>query len=513
MTVVGSQYDYVVVGSGIAGLYAALLAAEHGSVLVVTKGTIDECNTRWAQGGIAAPVGPGDSPELHMRDTVEAGAGLSDPEAAAVLAQEAAERIADLVRLGVQFDTLEGEVALAREGGHSLPRILHAGGDATGAHLETALADALKRCGIPLWEDCLATQILVEDGQALGLEVLFCTRGERASLSCRFLVLATGGAGQMFQLTTNSPVATGDGIALAYRAGAEVMDMEFIQFHPTALRVPGAPPLLITEAVRGEGAILLNVCGERFMPRYHPLGELAPRDVVAAAIVQEMALTGAPHVFLDMRGLSRERIMARFPQVYATCRRWGIDPACEPVPVAPAAHYTIGGIRTNLWGETTIRGVYACGECACTGVHGANRLASNSLLETVVFAKRVVTRTLEASGGSAVLTPHAVTLPRRRPVPVPSLSLESLQRLMWEKVGLEREGPSLAEAAEIIASWQESLLSPDDRPSHELANLLLCARLTTEAALMREETRGCHRRRDFPYPRPEWQRHIVFREG
>jgi len=507
-------YDYAVVGSGIAGLYAALLAAEHGTVVVLTKGDIDECNTRWAQGGIAAPIGPGDSPELHMQDTLRAGAGLADPEAARLLAQEAADRIADLVRLGVEFDTLEGEIALAREGAHSLPRVLHAGGDATGAHIETALARAVRAAGIPVWEHCLVTEIVTEDGRAVGLRALRWPHGETLSLACRFLVLATGGAGRMYRYTTNPPVATGDGIALAYRAGAEVTDMEFVQFHPTALRLPGAPPFLITEAVRGEGAVLLNVRGERFMPRYHPQAELAPRDVVAAAIVREMEATGADHVLLDMRHLSPQRLASRFPQVYSTCLRLGLDPAREPVPVAPAAHYTIGGVRTDLWGRTTLPGLYACGECACTGVHGANRLASNSLLETVVFAKRAVRCTVEGPHGPAPVAPEARPLPERpAPGEAPPPGLEALQALMWEKVGIERDGPSLLEAVSLLAAWEEALPPPADRPGHELANLLLCARLTAEAALLREESRGAHRRRDFPHPRREWERHIVFRRA
>src|SRR3990170_8270257 len=310
------SYDYIIVGSGIAGLYAALLAKDHGSVLVLTKGSIDECNTRWAQGGIAAAVGPDDSPQIHPRDTIEAGAGLVDEEAARILAEEAADRIADLVRFGVPFDTLGGEVALAREGAHSRARVLHAGGDSTGAHIELSLSSLARHTRVTILEHCLVRRLLVEEGAVVGLEALDCRTNTREEFGSRFVVLATGGCGQLYKVSTNPPVATGDGVAVAYRAGAEVMDMEFIQFHPTALRLAGAPAFLISEAVRGEGGVLHDTEGRRFMPDYHPQAELAPRDVVARAIVAEMAGSGSDRVYLDVTHMAPERVSSRFPQIY-----------------------------------------------------------------------------------------------------------------------------------------------------------------------------------------------------
>jgi L-aspartate oxidase len=536
MTVPSSDYDYIIVGSGIAGLYAALLARDLGSVLVLTKGSIDDCNTRFAQGGIAAPIGPDDSPERHLDDTIAAGAGLVDREAARVLAEEAADRIDDLVRFGVPFDTLHGEIALGLEGAHSVPRILHAGGDSTGAHMELTLSSVARQSGITVLEFTLATEILLDDGAAhpepvegravVSVRALDARSGRSTDYACRHLLLATGGAGQLYRVSTNPQVATGNGIALAYRAGAEIMDMEFFQFHPTALRLPDVQPFLISEAVRGEGGILLDSDGARFMPEYDDRAELAPRDIVARAILDRMHKTASDHVLLDVTHLDHAGVTAHFPQIYRTCLDHGLDITREPIPVSPAAHYTMGGIRTNVWGETNIPGLYACGECACTGVHGANRLASNSLLETVVFAKRVVDRTLRAPGGTAEPAADAIDLsqPARAAVPAseacpepsrraPPLSRDALQSLMWDQVGIVRDGETLSGAKATLSAWHASLSPPTDRPSHELADLILCGRLVTEAALLRQESRGAHYRSDFPEPRDQWRRHIVFRRG
>lgn len=515
-----SRYDYIVVGSGIAGLFAALLAKDHGSVLILTKGSIDDCNTKHAQGGIAAPVVPDDSPELHLKDTLVAGAGLVDEAAARILTSEATERIADLVRFGVPFDSEEGHVALGREGAHSRARVLHAGGDSTGAHIELSLSSLARESAVTVHEYCQVEEILSEHGVARGVRTVVERSGRHETFEARFIILATGGAGQLYKITTNPEVATADGVALAYRAGAQIADMEFIQFHPTALRLPGVPAFLISEAVRGEGGILRNARGRAFMSDYHPQKDLAPRDVVARAIVAEMTKSGSDHVDLDVTHLPPEKVSARFPQIYSYCLEHGLDITREPIPVSPAAHYMMGGVRTNTWGETNLLGLYACGEVACTGVHGANRLASNSLLETIVFARRAVARTV--SGERPEALPDVETIALRDPAigdePAAAGGLKSsptlsdVQSLMWQDVGIIRSAESLECARGTLAFWEKGLPDADDRPSHELANLALAGRLVAEAALIREESRGAHYRTDFPKPRDEWLRHIVFQK-
>jgi len=512
-----NQYDYIVVGSGIGGLYTALLAKERGSVLVITKGSIDDCNTKYAQGGIAAAISKDDSPELHSEDTVNAGDGLSDEEVAHILANEAPARIADLVDYRVPFDTLDGEIALAMEAAHSVPRVLHAGGDATGEYIEVTLSRQVRSTKIQVFENLLATRILVEEGRVTGIQALDCRTGTIEEFKCRFLILATGGAGQLFKYNTNSDVATGDGIALAFNAGAEIVDMEFFQFHPTALRIPGVLPFLITEAVRGEGGVLRNVKGYRFMPDYTPQGDLAPRDIVARSILYEMQKTGSDRVFIDVTHLPPRTITTRFPHIYRFCLDHGFDITKGLVPVAPAAHYMIGGIKTNSWGETNIAGLFATGEVACTGVHGANRLASNSLLEAIVFSKRIVERTrrktrTKAPGVVKGEEVHYSLCQRPAPEAVPAPSLTALQKLHWDKVGIIRNKEGLTQASGILAAWQHSLPQPTDQPSCELSNLVLTGRLLTEAALIREESRGAHFRSDFPESLPKWQCHIVWKK-
>jgi L-aspartate oxidase len=511
-----NHYDYVVVGSGIAGLYIALLAIERGSVLILTKGNIDDCNTKYAQGGIAVAMGKDDSPQLHFKDTMAAGGGLSEAEAVRILTDEAADSIADLIRFGVPFDTVEGEITLTREAAHSVPRVMHAGGDATGEHIEVTLSRRVRSTSIRVLENCLASEILVRNGKVTGVKALDSRTGLLEEYDCRFLVLATGGAGRLFKYTTNSDVVTGDGIAVAFEAGAEISDMEFFQFHPTVLRLPGVAPFLISEAVRGEGGVLKNVEGRHFMSDYAPEAELATRDVVARSIVYEMKKTHSDRVFLDVTHLPSQFITTRFPHIYHFCLDHGLDITRGLIPVAPAAHYLMGGVKVNVWGETNIAGLFAAGETACTGVHGANRLASNSLLESVVFSKRIVRRT-EMAGPPANTEPSAVSrvysVPKREALPkTPQVNLPNLQSLMWDKVGIIRSGKGLKEAVGVLTTWESRLPEPSDRPSYELNNLVLCARLMTEAALLREESRGAHFRTDFPQTSPEWQQHIVFRK-
>lgn len=525
-----NHYDYIIVGSGIAGLYISLLAIEHGSVLILTKGSIEDCNTRYAQGGVAVAIGKDDSPELHFKDTMAAGDGLSDAEAVHILTSEATDCIADLIKFKVPFDTLNGEIALTREAAHSVPRVIHAGGDATGEHIEVTLSQQVRSVPIKVLEYCLASEILVDKGKVKGVRALDCRAGSVDEYTCRFLVLATGGIGRLFKYTTNSDVVTGDGVALAFEAGAEISDMEFFQFHPTVLRLPGVAPFLISEAVRGEGGILRNVEGRRFMPDYTPAAELAPRDVVARSIVYEMRKTNSDRVFLDVTHLPPQLITTRFPHIYRFCLDHSLDITRGLIPVDPAAHYLMGGVKVNAWGETNISGLFAAGETACTGVHGANRLASNSLLEAVVFSKRVMQRTISSCDSEgeeqrknlkrdSSLT-HGVNpaiscfLPRREILPgIPSFNLPNLQSLMWNKVGIIRSGKDLNEAANMLATWQYSLPQSTDRPSYELTNLVLCARLMTEAALLREESRGAHFRTDFPQLSPQWERHIIFKKN
>ena len=507
------EYEFIILGSGIAGLYSALLAREHGSVLILTKGTIDDCNTRYAQGGIAAAISPEDSPEKHMEDTLEAGANFSEPEPVRILTTEGPSRIAHLIQLGVPFDTIHGKIALAKEGAHTLSRILHAGGDATGEHIERSLVKHVRRNDIQVMEHTMVTRLVVEKGAVTGVEAFNTQTRQSYQRSSRVVILATGGAGQIYGNTTNPPVATGDGAALAFQAGAQVTDMEFYQFHPTALRLENAPTFLISEAMRGEGGVLRNTRQEAFMYRYHPLEDLAPRDVVTRAIVSEMRNSDSQYVLLDVTHISADRVKSRFPTIYSFCLRHGLDITASPIPVAPAAHYMIGGVKSGLWGETTLANLYACGEVASCGVHGANRLASNSLLETVVFAHRMVERITSKAGDEAPLSRNGLahTLGPMEPssTNLPQLSLFSLQDLMWRNVGIIRCGPALLEAARALYTWSRIPPPPSNRVSYELANLVLVSRLIAEAALLREESRGCHFREDFPASSPQWLRHIV----
>ena len=521
------SYDLVIIGSGVAGLSAALMASGRAHTLLLTKATLDESNTRYAQGGIAAAIGDDDSAELHLSDTLAAGNGLVDRPAAVVLTAEGRTAIDTLVRLGVPFDRDGERIALGREAAHSAKRIVHAGGDATGAHLEQTLAERVRAGGVELREQTFVTRLLTERGRLTGVETLDCTTGAITAIEARAVILATGGAGRLYSHTTNPAVATADGIALAYAAGAEVMDMEFIQFHPTAFRLPGAPSFLISEAVRGEGAILRDAAGRAFMADYDPRAELAPRDVVARAIHAEMARTGADCVYLNLSHLPAERVHARFPQIDAFCRSYGLDLAHDPIPVAPAAHYTMGGVRTTPWGETNVAGLFACGEVACTGVHGANRLASNSLLEGLVFGRRTVERAF-TGGITPEPEPGALTLVDAEAGETDAPNLDRLQREMWEDAGIVRRSEGLQRARTVLSAWaagappaplQQSRRGETAengvglRRELELANLIVAGRLVVEAAWRRTESRGAHYRSDWPETSPRWQRHQVFRKG
>ncbi|MBC7104856.1 MAG: L-aspartate oxidase [Firmicutes bacterium] len=507
------ESDYVILGSGIAGLYTALAARRTGAeVLVLTKRTVEDSTTDQAQGGIAAAVADGDSPAQHLADTLEAGAGLCDPEAVEILVTEGVERVRELVALGARFDRTGGNLALTREGAHSRRRILHARGDATGAEIQRVLAGAARERRVEILENHFVVDLLVREQVCHG--VLACDpEGRLRVFFGRVVVLATGGLGRIYATNTNPDVASGDGVAMAYRAGAEVMDLEFVQFHPTALALPGAPRFLISEAVRGEGGVLRNARGERFMERYHPMRELAPRDVVVRAILAEMEATGAPHVFLDLTHLPGEEVRRRFPNITARCARLGLDVTREPVPVAPAAHYAMGGVRTDLYGETSLHGLFACGEVACAGVHGANRLASNSLLDGLVFGGRVVRRVLE----------HPDCYPTRR-VTLGYEKLEApaggdwaalraqIQGIMDRYVGPVRHASGLARALDFFDAWRH-LEAHAARTAEEMEvrNMLLTAELVTLAASMRTESRGGHHRADFPNTDRRWERHIIMR--
>ncbi len=501
------DFALIVIGSGISGLFVALEARHLGPVLVLTKGSIDDCNTRWAQGGIAAAVGPLDSPGQHLADTISAGAGLVNEHAARVLCYEAPARIHDLVTYGVAFDSLDGEVALGREAAHSRSRVLHAGGDRTGAEIETALSAAAMDPSITILDYTLATRLVVTNGRVTGVEAVALESGATETYEAPTVVLATGGAGQLYSHTTNPDVATGDGIALAFDAGAEIADIEFYQFHPTALRVPGVPTFLISEAVRGEGATLRNARGDAFMTRYHPLGDLAPRDIVARAIVAEMRAAEAESVALDCTGLKSVDLAARFPAIFAYCSSAGIDMRTDPIPVSPAAHYLMGGVRTDIHGRTTLPGLYACGEVACTGVHGANRLASNSLMETVVFGKRVVEHIESGERGGAAARPDAT------PVPGPEGAAPThheLQRVMWDGAGIERNDEGMERALATIASWPAPDAAPT-RPAFERRQMTVMASLMLRAARARTESRGAHYRSDYPAADDaHWKRQQVF---
>jgi L-aspartate oxidase len=489
--------DVVIVGAGIAGLTAALDLAPR-RVVVLSKTALGAgAATAWAQGGIAAAVGSDDSPELHAADTLAVAGGIADTHAVDVLTHEASQRIADLVRFGATFDrSADGEFALGREGAHGRRRILHAGGDATGRALLDALVEAVHATpSIRVVESAVALDLLRDDGRVAG--VIADVSGERVAFSAAAVVLATGGIGALYARTTNPLGACGDGLAMAARAGAVLADLEFVQFHPTALDVGHDPMPLVTEALRGEGATIVDDRGERFLCDVHPAAELASRDVVARAIYERRR--SGSRVFLDARNV--KSFAHHFPTVFASCAAAGIDPAQEPIPIAPAAHYHMGGVAVDDWGRTSLPGLWACGEVAATGVHGANRLASNSLLEGVVFAERVA-RDIAGFTTAPVHNERLEALTPRSSVevdaPQPAV-LTAVRRIMDENVGVVRDGEGLRAALEAL-----DRLAPQAVSSPLLANRLIVARAVAQAALARPETRGSHARRDYPAARPEY---------
>jgi L-aspartate oxidase len=534
--------DYAVVGAGVAGLRAAIELARGGSVLMLAKGKAGESATAVAQGGIAAALSDEDEIGLHEQDTIRAGDGLCDPAAVHVLVEEGPRYIQELISWGTRFDRNGTRLAFTREGAHSRSRILHAHGDSTGWEISRALlakAHTVERIEMRMQSFTLGLETAEDSTAVTGLRFLDEQSGRMVQVECRAVLLATGGLGQMYPETTNPPSATGDGMAIGFRAGATLADMEFIQFHPTALAAKNAPPFLLSEALRGEGGLLRNALLERFMPHYHEGAELAPRDVVSRAIVSELKRTRSSHVYLDLTGLKEGFVKSRFPRIHATCLNYGIDITTDMIPVRPAAHYAMGGLRTDLHGRTSLAGLYAAGEVASTGVHGANRLASNSLLEGLVFGARAGKAMLDdapaASGAKRHASAHGPkTTPKGKQahepecaIPGPEAAaaitpeegveptLDKIRGILGSRVEILREGRELTEAIELLDRM--GLGEPENpvRRDWEIYNMWTLAGVVARCALAREESRGSHYRADFPYHDDErFARHsLLVREG
>jgi L-aspartate oxidase len=502
--------DFVVIGSGVAGLRAAIeLASAGADVTVLTKDKASESNTEYAQGGVAVVLSDDDDPGLHEGDTLVAGAGLCDEHAVETLVTEGPKYVQQLIDWGTEFDREGGELIFTKEAAHSRRRILHAHGDSTGAEfVRSLIARARAEQSINLVPFANTERLLTHNGRCVGVEFLDPVLKAPRQIYGKAVIMCTGGAGQLYQHTTNPPVATGDGMAMAYFAGAEMADMEFVQFHPTALNVEGAPRFLLSEAMRGEGGILRNRAGERFMLNYDERAELAPRDIVSRSIVAEMRRTGTRFVLLDMTALDADFLKHRFPKIYETCLAHGIDITKDPIPVSPASHYSMGGIRTDLWGRSSVPGLYAAGEVACTGVHGANRLASNSLLEGLVFGAR--------AGQAAIADQSQVQSLKSRVQRLGTLDLGSgtqmstavrkrVKRLMWERVGILRDRDGLERAIAEFDQIARASLSTSSK------NFVTLARLIAIAALWRQESRGGHYRTDFPEQDERFKVHSIQR--
>jgi L-aspartate oxidase len=500
--------DFLVIGAGVAGLRAAIELAACGSVLVVAKQSLRESSSEYAQGGIAVALSDDDEVRLHEEDTLYAGDGLCNHAAVRMLVEEGPAAIQELIEWGAEFDREAGELAFTREAAHSRSRVLHARGDSTGSEIARTLYQKAASLANVTFRSFAATTELLVDDDVCGAALFEAGSGQMVRIAARAVLLATGGLGQVFLNTTNPEVATGDGVAMAWRAGAEIADIEFVQFHPTALYVPGAPRFLLSEALRGEGGALRNLVGDRFMERYHPLAELAPRDVVARAIVTEMARTSAAHVFLDLTHMGESFLRARFPRIYETCLAYGVDIGREPAPVRPAAHYAMGGVRTDLDGRTTVARLFAAGEVASTGVHGANRLASNSLLEGVVFGARAGRAMREVMTSQEV---YPTLKKAREACPTfraPRGESVKFRELAWAQCGIVRCGDGLRHAAAALESDAEEACEFTPQRS-EARNIRQNALLIARCARAREESRGAHFRTDFPAKRPEFEKHSV----
>ncbi|MBI5083997.1 MAG: L-aspartate oxidase [Acidobacteria bacterium] len=499
--------DYLVVGAGVAGMRAAIQLAERGRVLVVAKDRLKESSSEYAQGGIAVALGEDDDVSLHEADTLAAGDGLCNAEAVRVLVGDGPAAIRLLMEWGAQFDRQNGRLLFAREGAHSRSRVLHSNGDSTGREIARSLyLKAVSTPGVEFRSFSAVADLLVEDGRVTGALALDEPSGALVPIEARAVLLATGGLGRVFEDTTNPEVATGDGVAMAWRAGARISDIEFVQFHPTALHIEGAPRFLLSEALRGEGAHLLNAKGERFMQGRHRLAELAPRDVVSRSIVEEMRREGSEHVYLDLAGRGPDFVKRRFPRIHATCLRLGIDLDRQAAPVCPAAHYAMGGVWTDLDGRTTVDGLWAAGEVACTGVHGANRLASNSLLEAVVFGARAG----RSMGATETTARGCASQPQFE---VPDSTTAYLRGLASKHCGILRSGDELESAIRILRGLQRRSAGRVDRERVELANTATVVELVARCALARLESRGAHRRIDYPETESLFQRHSMIQRA
>jgi L-aspartate oxidase len=512
--------DLLVIGSGIAGLSAAIRMGARRRVLVVTKAEVSAGNTELAQGGIAAAIQEEDSPFSHFSDSMSAGDYLCREEALGYLVAQGPRAVRELIGWGARFDTVDGRLSFTREGAHRVRRVLHAHGDATGAEIQATLVRRVAAMPkVTLRERTAALDLLVRDGGCWGAVCFDLAASRPLAVRAAVTVMATGGAGRLYRHSTNAATATGDGFAMAYRAGALLEDMEFVQFHPTSLRLPGVPEFLLSEALRGEGGLLRNEARERFMPRYHPMAELAPRDVVSRAIWRELKETGADHVLLDMTHFKAEFLRERFPNLYRRCLGLGIDMSRHPIPVAPAAHFIMGGIKTDPEGRTSLRRLFACGEAACTGVHGANRLASNSLLEGLVFGRRTGTFIRDHWTDLTMGPPPADD---RWPAPAvtagaapPELEARrtEFQALMWERVGIVRSGESLQAALDQLARWRVALAPARTLAEHGFDGMLTSGLCIARAALERKGSRGGHYREDFPERGDYDNRHVNVRCG